>query len=306
MAIIPERGEEPLRSAHARLEEILRTAGCEGSVHALDIDSGVAVGSHAERVVVAASVFKVAVALEVYRQAAAGNLRVTDHVRIDEGNRTAGPTGLSNGQDPATLSLRDLASLMLSISDNTATDVLIARVGLDRINATMRALGLRHTVLVGDLRDLIASIIEDAGVSRLDDLWSLSESERDARLGRCRALQPERATRTTSGDMTRLLRGIWRDEAAPAAACAEVRRLMGQQESHRLAVGFPDGIRVQAKSGSLMGRIRNEIGVVTYPDGRRYAVAVFTRSQRGASRQPAIDGAIGAAAALAIEELRGA
>ncbi len=78
MAIIPERVEEPLRSVHARLEEILRTAGCEGSVHALDIDSGVSVGLHAERVVVAASVFKVAVALEVYRQAAAGDLRVTD------------------------------------------------------------------------------------------------------------------------------------------------------------------------------------------------------------------------------------
>ncbi len=90
----------------------------------------------------------------------------------------------------------------------------------------------------------------------------------------------------------------------PAAACAEVRRLMGQQASHRLAVGFPDGIMVQAKSGSLMGRIRNEVGVVTYPDGRRYAVAVFTRSRTGAARQPAIDRAIDAAAALAVEQIR--
>lgn len=302
--MIFERGDDASRSLHARLSDTLRTAGCAGCVHALDIDSGTAVGLHPVQIVVAASVFKVAVALELYRQAAVEGLSVTEHVHITEKNRTAGPTGLSNGHDPAVLSLRDLASLMLAISDNTATDVLIARVGLGRINSTVQALGLRHTVLVSDLRGLIASITEDAAVPSLDALWSLSEEERDVRLGRCRALQAERATRTTPDDMTRLLRGIWRDEAAPAAACAEVRRLMGQQASYRLAVGFPDGITVQAKSGSLMGRIRNEIGVVTYPDGQRYAVAVFTLSHRGASRQPAIDSAIGTVAALAIEQIR--
>ncbi len=299
-----EQDEDASRSFEARLADTLRVAGCEGCAHALDIDSGAAVGLHPDQIVVAASVFKVAVALELYRQAAVEGLALTDRVRVAADNRTAGPTGLSNGQDPATLSLRDLASLMLSISDNTATDALIARVGLERINATARALGLHHTVLVSDLRGLIASIVEDAEAPSLDALWSLPEQERDARLGRCRALQPDQATRTTPRDMTCLLRSIWRDEAAPAAACAEVRRLMGQQASYRLAAGFPDGITVQAKSGSLMGRIRNEIGIVTYPDGRRYAVAVFTQSHGGASRQPAIDRAIGAVAALAIGQIR--
>jgi len=151
-----------LQSSEAWLADVLRAAGCEGCMHVLDIDSGRAIGLYPDQVVVAASVFKVVVAVELYRQAAVEGLAVTDHVHIDDDNRTAGPTGLSNAQDPATLSLRDLASLMLSISDNTATDALIARVGLERINATIQALGLRHTVLVGDLRGLIASIIEDA------------------------------------------------------------------------------------------------------------------------------------------------
>lgn len=302
--MISEKDQDAPQPREVQLAETLRAAGCEGWLHALDIDSGQAVGLHPAHIVVAASVFKVGVALELYRQAAVEGLVLTDPIHITDDNRTAGPSGLSNGHDPATLSLRDLASLMLSSSDNTATDALIARVGLERINATMRALGLRHTVLVSDLRGLIRSIIADAAVSSLDVLWSLPEEERDVRLARCRALQAERATRTTPHDMTRLLRSIWCDEAAPAAACAEVRRLMGQQANHRLAVGFPDGIMVQAKSGSLMGRIRNEIGVVTYPDGRRYAVAVFTRAHRGASRQPAIDSAIGAVAALAIAQIR--
>jgi beta-lactamase class A len=250
-------------------------------------------------------VFKVGVALELYRQAQLEGLVLTEQVRLESQQRTPGPTGLSHAQDPVTLSLRDLASLMLSISDNTATDVLIARVGLARINATLQALGLPQTVVVSDLRGLLASIAADAGVPSFDSLWSLPEAERNDRLERCRALQPEHATRTTPADMTRLLRSIWRDEAAPAAACAEVRRLMGQQASHRIAVGFPHGVTVQAKSGSLMGKVRNEIGVVTYPDGRRYAVAVFTHAFRRAARQPAIDQAIGAAAYLAVEQLRG-
>ena len=118
-----------------------------------------------------------------------------------------------------------------------------------------------------------------ADVPSLDALWSLPEEERGMRLEQCRALQPNRETRTTPEDMTRLLSRIWRDEAAPAAACAEVRRLMGHQASHRFALGFPDGVAVQTKSGGLLGRIRNEIGVVTYPDGCRYAVAALAIEQ---------------------------
>src|SRR3954462_11042951 len=104
--------------------------------------------------------------------------------------------------------------------------------------------------------------------------------------------------------MTCLLQSIWKDEAAPAEAGAQVRRLMGQQASYRIAVGFPNGISVYAKSGSLMGKIRNEIGVVTYPDGRRYAVAVFPTTQKRMTQHLAIDQAIGAVAAIAIEEIR--
>jgi beta-lactamase class A len=298
-------GQHGSRSIETNLTNILRAAGCDGCLYALDLDSETAVGLDPHQLVVAASVFKVAVALELYRQAAVEGLAVTAQVCITDENRTTGPTGLSNGQDAAILSLRDLASLMLSISDNTATDILIARVGLARVNATIQALGLHHTVIMNDLRGLIASITADGRVPSLDALWSLPEEKRDERLRGCRALQPEHATRTTPYDMAYLLKSIWRDEAAPAAACAEVRRLLGQQASYRLALGFPDEVTVQAKSGSLMGRIRNEIGVVTYPDGRRYAVAVFTHSYRGTSRQPAIDQAIGAAAAFAIEHIRG-
>jgi beta-lactamase class A len=77
--------------------------------------------------------------------------------------------------------------------------------------------------------------------------------------------------------MAHLLRLIWTDEAGPPEACARVRELMGRQLSrHRLSSGFAPGVRVAAKSGGLMGVVRNEVGAVTFADGERYFVAVFT------------------------------
>src|SRR5207247_11172889 len=100
-------------------------------------------------------------------------------------------------------------------------------------------------------------------------------------------------------------RGIWADRAGPAGACAEVRRLMGLEPAGRLAAGLPDA-QVSAKSGSLLGVVRNEVGVVEFPSGERYAIAVFTRLPKtyfGAG--PQIDHAIGQVAAVLVKELQG-
>ncbi|WP_386419732.1 serine hydrolase [Streptomyces pulveraceus] len=105
-------------------------------------------------------------------------------------------------------------------------------------------------------------------------------------------------------DMANLLRSIWTDQAGPAAACERVRAVMAKQLTrHRITSGFRSPIRVAAKSGSLVGVVRNEIGVISHPDGRRYAAAVFTRSLPG-SDDVAISGAIGTATALAVTALR--
>ena len=69
-----------------------------------------------------------------------------------------------------------------------------------------------------------------------------------------------------------------------------------QVTRQRLALGFPrSGIQIAAKSGSLLGVIRNEIGVITMPDGQRYAAAVFTRADRPWDNEHEINAAIGTA-----------
>jgi beta-lactamase class A len=120
------------------------------------------------------------------------------------------------------------------------------------------------------------------------------------------ALIPERTTRTTPRDMADLLRLIWSDHAGPPQACHRLRKLMRHQPTkHRLAAAFPLPVRVSAKSGSLVGVIRNEIGVIEYPDGRGYAAAVFAQAHRPWQDDAAINAAIGTTAAAAIGMLHG-
>ena len=203
--------------------------------------------------------------------------------------------------DDVDVSLRDLAFFMMSVSDNTATDVIMERVGADAIAATLAGLGFVHTALPEDCERLLAGFVEDIGAAGYD-IETLTEVPDDV-YDRVRALDPAVTNRTTPREMTRLLSMIWRDEAGDPDACAEVRRIMGLQVwPHRLSSGFGDRVKVSGKTGTLPG-IRNECGVVELASGHRYAVAVFTRAHTYVWQQPAIDAAIGTAARLAVDEL---
>jgi beta-lactamase class A len=105
--------------------------------------------------------------------------------------------------------------------------------------------------------------------------------------------------------MTTLLARIWRDEAASAPACDEMRRVLRLQVCrHRLGSGFPtDDVRVAGKSGSLLN-LRGEIGAVELADGHRYAVAVFTRSNSAALSNPLAEAVIGTTARIAVDQLQ--
>ena len=265
----------------------------------IDLGSGREMGERSDEAVVTASTYKVAVMLELGRQAAAGVLSLTDRVRVPADRRTMGPTGLSVMLDDIDISVRDLAFWMMSVSDNTATDVLQELVGTDRVNATLAELGLSGTYLEGDCNHLLATLIEDAGGIE----W-VNPGLSPEKIAQCRSLNALQTNRTTPRDAATLLRLIWADEAGPPQACAEVRRIMGLQVwPHRLTSAFGNGIKVSGKTGTLIG-IRNEIGVVEYPDGGRYAAAVFVTTEDLAWHKPEADAVIGQVARLAIDELR--
>lgn len=276
-----------------RIEAAFAQAGVTGCLHAAELDGPGQVSVRADTLVSLASVFKVPLLVAWHRT----GLDPAEQLTLRPDQRATGPTGIGAMLDPVTMSLRDLAYLTIAVSDNAAADALLARIGgLPAVNTAMAALGLTHTVLRHGGRDLGATITEDAGGP---DPALLADP---AVLARLRVLDPVRTNQSTAREMTGLLGMIWRDEVAGAA---QIRRVMGLQVwPHRLSSGFPfDDVRVSGKTGTLP-TVRNEIGVVEYPDGGRYAVAVFTRSARVSFAHPAADAVIGTAARLAVDHLR--
>lgn len=282
-----------------RIGAAFAEAGVTGHLHAVDIDSGAEVDAGADQPVVTASVHKLCLLVALHEQAEAGRLDLAERVECPADDRTSGPTGLAAMLDPVLISLRDLAYLMMAVSDNGAADLLLRRVGLDAVNATTARLGLERTRALHTFRELFAMLREDTGPQGAPSLRSPHV------VAGLRALDPARTNHTTPRDMTRLLGAVWRDEACLPGHCAAMRRILGLQVwPHRLASGFPfDDVRVSGKTGSLP-TVRNEVGVVEYPDGGRYAVAVFTRSASTAATLPAADAVIGTAARMAVDALR--
>jgi beta-lactamase class A len=288
----------------AGLDVIFAEADVEGFLHAVDLETGRAVEHQGDEPVVLASVFKVPVLLELFVQGEQGRLDLTEPVLVPAEGRSPGPFGISVMRDPLTMSLRDLAWLMMGISDNAATDVICDAVGIDAVNARLTGLGLADSVLVGACRDLFATIAEDLGITDDLELEALDLTDASV-IDRLRVIDPRATSRSTPKDVATLLTRIWTDEAASPAVCEDVRRILGLQVwPHRLAAGFPeDAVRTSGKTGTLP-RWRNEAGVVEYADGGRYAVAVFTRSNATTAKNPAADAAIGAAARAAVDFLR--
>ncbi|MFD9949010.1 serine hydrolase [Nonomuraea sp. NPDC059023] len=279
--------------------------GAQIWLHARDLDTGKSVGIGENTPVVTASVFKVPVALELARQAAAGEIDLTQRVTVPEEGRVPSPYGLAAHRDHVVASYRDLAQLMMVISDNVATDLVLDRVGKDRVAALLAELGLGGTAVPQNCAEILASVAQDLGTAYGDDERELSEVPLE-RLRSLRALDPARTCRTTPEEITRLLAGIWREEAAVPDACALVRGWMGAQIwPHRLSSGFPgDDVVISGKTGTLP-LIRNEAGVLEFRDGGRYAVGVFTRAADPTPNAPHLDALIGWAAAEAVAQLRG-
>lgn len=285
-------------------EQLIAEVGGQGSLYAEDVRTGVALGLRPDEPTVTASVFKIAVLLELHRQAASGELDLTERVRVGGAMRVFGPTGLSCFSDDAEMSLRDLAVMMISVSDNTATDAVLRRVGLDRVNGTLCGLGHVGTRLAGDCAQLLTGLLTDLALGPGDDPGTMTVAP--DRLLAIRALTPAQTSRTTAREMTALLVQIWKDTAAPAQACAQVRHVLSLQAwAHGLRAGTDPGMSFAGKSGALPG-VRNEAGVLTSPAGDQVALAVFLRfrTDRLIEQRPDVDQVIAALGRLAVRGVR--
>lgn len=193
-----------------------------------------------------ASTIKIAVLAELVRQDEAGDgvhlhdpyvVSATDLVADSDilGGLTPGVTTLTN---------RDLATCMIAVSDNTATNVLIDRIGMARVNALLDRLGLPETRLKRKMMDLAAA-------------------------------KDGRENVSTPNEMATLLSVLWRADgkALSPAASARFFDLLATHKDSQIPSGLPADVRIADKPGSLEG-VRNDAGVVFLPR-RPYAIVVM-------------------------------
>src|SRR5437899_9523434 len=129
---------------------------------------------HANDIFPQASSIKICVLAELYRQAQQGKLKLTDLYTVNAADLVQ-DSDIMAGLTPGVMkiTLRDLATIMVAVSDNSATNVLIDRVGMDNVNAFLNAQGLRDTRLRRKMMDLKGAAEGRENVSTPNELLHL-------------------------------------------------------------------------------------------------------------------------------------
>ncbi|MGA8541137.1 MAG: serine hydrolase [Terriglobales bacterium] len=210
----------------------------------LDLTDGHKYLLHANDVFPQASSIKICVLAELYRQAQQGKLKLTDLYTVDAADLVQ-DSDIMNGLTPGVtrITLRDLATMMVAVSDNSATNVLIDRVGMDNVNAFLAKQGLRDTRLRRKMMDVKAAAEGRENVS-------------------------------TPSEMMELLQALYRGEILNKEMTADFFKVLSTHKESFIPRNLPDDLKIANKPGELEG-VRNDSGVILL-DKRSYILCVMT------------------------------
>ncbi len=155
----------------AMLPRLMELPG-EISVYGKDLTTDEKWAYEANLPLVAASVIKLPILAEAFRQARDGLLDMNETFSIRPEQKMPSCGALTYLHDGLTVTLRDLCALMIIVSDNTAANILIERLGMDSINAGMRALGLEKSTL---RRKLFDSEAAGRGLENTVTAWEMGQ-----------------------------------------------------------------------------------------------------------------------------------
>jgi beta-lactamase class A len=231
----------PLGNLQTELASMTTHAPGHVGILVTDLHTGLSTGINSSASMPAASTIKIPVMVEVFRQMAAGAFDLNREVTLEQSDRDWGWGDLASAPGGGRYSVSKLLWLMITNSDNTATNMLIRLVGRQHINATMSRLGRRETRVAdyirsnGDIRDLRSSpmdlgwLLEQMAHDRLVDAWS---------------------------------------------SRAMITILAGQRHNSLLPEPLPPGTEIAHKTGTLHDTL-NDVGIV-YLASEPYVIAVMT------------------------------
>jgi len=243
----------------SRLEARIGESGAEVvGVYFRDLTSGDSILIDVDSRVHAASTMKVPVLIQLFRDAEAGAFALDDSVVVTntfESIVDGSPYELSVPDDSeGTLyarlgekeSIRQLAELMITVSSNLATNILIELVKAERVQATMRELGADSIAVLRGVEDIKAY---QAGLSNT----------------------------TTARDLGVIFEAIYEGRAASAESCHEMIEILARQRFNEgIPAGLPAETRVAHKTGSIT-EIRHDGGIIFAADGKAFVLVVLTK-----------------------------
>ena len=191
-----------------------------------------------------ASSIKITVLADLYLQAEQGKLKLTDLYTVQSADLVP-DSDIMNGLTPGItrVTLRDLATMMVAVSDNSATNVLIDRVGMPNVNAMLDSLGLTHTRLRRKMMDLEAA-------------------------------KQGRENISTPHEMMTLLDAIYHGKVLNKASTEDFFKMLSTGKNSWIPHDLPADLQVADKPGALES-VRNDSGIV-FVEGRPFVICVMT------------------------------
>jgi serine-type D-Ala-D-Ala carboxypeptidase (penicillin-binding protein 5/6) len=195
---------------------------------------------------------------EVMIRVEEGNLSLDDPLSMLEGDKAPGAGILQHLSAPFPLSVRDAGTLMIALSDNTATNLLLEKLGPRSVGERMSALGLQDSRVFRKVFGDPADSFDPPGSER----WGLGV--------------------TSPMDLAKLLAWVHRGEAVSSGASREMLRMLdAQQHQVGLPRYLPDGVRVAHKTGTISAA-RHDCGII-YGPAREYVLCIMTRENEDTS-----------------------
>lgn len=227
----------------SRIKPIANAHKGKVAVAVKHLATGEAYTLNADEVMQTASLIKLAIMVEAYRQADDQKLDLTKTLTLTKDDKVPGSGVLTDHfSDGAAFSLRDAVRLMIVFSDNTATNLVLDQVGIKSVNETTKALGVPET--------RINSKVYKRSSSSVD----LARSEK-YQLGS-----------TSANETVKLLELIHTGKAASAEACKTMLGHLEKNDDKELLVRFlPPGTKVEHKTGAT-NRVRTDAGIFHIPD----------------------------------------
>jgi beta-lactamase class A len=230
------------KTANQLRQIVERTRGVMGVV-ALDLTSGERFAINEDLVFPQASAIKIAILMEVCKQAQAGKFKFTDRRRIEQQDKAGGSGVLLHlGDGTVELTIEDLCVLMIMVSDNTATNLLIDLVGMANINQTLASLGLKHTRLQRHMLDTGASWRGEENIS-------------------------------TPAEAARIMELLFKGEFLSREVCDHILSILRKTRTGGIKSGLPTDVPVAFKPGGIAG-VKTEWAIVLLQN-RPYVVIVM-------------------------------